>query len=170
MLESLSSGFVDEDDGRVAFLILHPGAVLHVLDPVLHHKQSCMKSPQGKETNVEPMNSLANPDKEKRQNEIASTKPTNFQTKTGRESSSRPRDQNSDLGQFKFKLNMIRIRPRLHQRPTARAGYSKMEQISSARQGATAIVTCASSSRSVRTRQTLPSREARLYWSSPALQ
>jgi len=37
MLESLSGGLVDEDNGRVAFLILHPGAVLHVLDPVLHH-------------------------------------------------------------------------------------------------------------------------------------
>ena len=35
VLEGLSDGLVDEGDGRVAFLVLHPCAVLHVLDPVL---------------------------------------------------------------------------------------------------------------------------------------
>jgi hypothetical protein len=61
-----------------------------------------------------------NPQKErKRQGRIASTKPPNFRAKPKRESSSRPHDHNSDLGQFK--LNMIR--PRLHQHLTARGHH-----------------------------------------------
>lgn len=36
VLESLCGGPVYKCHGRVAFFILHPCAVLHVLDPMLH--------------------------------------------------------------------------------------------------------------------------------------